>query len=137
MMKGAYLLVMDLQKERSVAVGRLGVIEFQKGYYIYVGSALNGLEQRIERHLRQHKKTHWHIDYLLPFTRVMDVFYKESPRREECRIALEFERTFSYITGFGCSDCSCESHLFHGVPQDLYRRIDSLDMEQYRLHKNP
>jgi Uri superfamily endonuclease len=132
-MQGAYLLVMDLQDNRSIAVGRLGMIAFQKGYYIYVGSGLNGLEQRIQRHLREQKKIHWHIDYFLPFTRVMDVFYKESAQREECRIALELKRTFSCVTGFGCSDCSCISHLFYGEPDEVYSRIDSLGMKRYHF----
>ncbi len=61
-MKGVYLLVMELPKNTSVMVGKHRLVHFQKGYYVYVGSALNGLEQRIERHLRKQKKIHWHID---------------------------------------------------------------------------
>ncbi|HWR26982.1 MAG TPA: GIY-YIG nuclease family protein, partial [Candidatus Thermoplasmatota archaeon] len=72
---------------------------------------MNGLDQRIQRHLRTNKKTHWHIDYLLPSTEIVDIFYKENTRKEECRIAREFERNFTNISGFGCSDCTCKSHL--------------------------
>jgi Uri superfamily endonuclease len=136
-MKGSYLLVMELQNDTSVIVGKLGPIHFQKGCYVYVGSALNGLEQRIQRHLRTQKKVHWHIDYLLPFTEVVNVFYKESGRREECRIAQAFEKNLSNITGFGCSDCSCKSHLFYRSPSDIHGIIDSLDMKPYLLHTNP
>ena len=47
LMKGAYLLVMKLDKDVLIAVGKLGVLSFKKGYYVYVGSALQGLDHRI------------------------------------------------------------------------------------------
>jgi len=130
-MKGSYLLVMELRSDASIQIGKHGLIDFQKGYYVYVGSALNGLEQRIKRHLREQKKIHWHIDYLLPFTRVVDIFYRENTRREECTIAQEFERNFSGVPGFGCSDCSCKSHLFHGSLDAIENVAISVPMETY------
>lgn len=136
-MKGTYLLVMELYKDTSLMIGKHGVIHFQRGCYAYVGSALNGLDQRIQRHLRSNKKTHWHIDYLLPFTKIVDVFYKENTRREECEIAKGFEKNFTYIPGFGCSDCVCTSHLFNGSYHNILRVIDSLNMKLYPLHTNP
>ena len=63
--KGSYLLIIKLQDDKKILVGKLGKIAFKKGYYVYVGSAMNGLEQRLQRHLRSQKKFHWHIDYLL------------------------------------------------------------------------
>lgn len=131
LMKGSYLLVMQLQNDTSVLVGKLRLVEFQKGCYVYVGSALNGLEQRIQRHLRRQKKIHWHIDYLLPFTKVVDIFYKESTRREECMMAQEFERIFTGIPGFGCSDCACKSHLFLGSLDAIEKAAVSVSMELY------
>jgi Uri superfamily endonuclease len=136
-MKGTYLLVMELQKDARIMIGKHGVIDFQNGSYVYVGSALNGLEKRIQRHLRNRKKIHWHIDYLLPYAEVVDVFYKEGTEREECEVAQSFERNVPHIIGFGCSDCECKSHLFHGPSPDIQRVIDSLDMRQYLLHTNP
>jgi Uri superfamily endonuclease len=128
-MKGTYLLVMKLRKDTSIMIGKHGLVHFQKGCYAYVGSALNGLDQRIQRHLRTKKKTHWHIDYLLPFTVVVDVFYKESTRREECRVARVFERNFTGIPGFGCSDCSCKSHLFYDSSHEISQRALDLQMK--------
>ena len=136
-MKGSYLLVLKLRNDASIQVGKHGVADLRKGYYVYVGSALNGLEQRIQRHLRKHKKIHWHIDYLLPFTEVVDIFYTESVRRDECRIAQMFDRKISDISGFGCSDCTCSSHLFTGALQDIRKIIDYLEMKSYLLHANP
>ncbi len=136
-MKGTYLLVMTLPDDTSLTVGRRGVIHFQKGCYAYVGSAFNGLEQRIQRHLRTDKKTHWHIDYLLPFTEIVEIFYKENTQREECRLAQTLYRNFTNIPGFGCSDCACTSHLFTGSYHDILRTIDSLNMKPFPFHTNP
>jgi Uri superfamily endonuclease len=130
-MKGTYLLVMELGKDTSIRVGKHGFVHFQKGWYAYVGSALNGLEQRIQRHLRKQKKIHWHIDYFLPFTEIVDIFYMESIRRKECSIAHVFERNFTGIPGFGCSDCSCESHLFYGYSHKLSKRALDLQMKTF------
>lgn len=135
-MKGVYLLVMELPKNTSVMVGKHGFVYFQQGYYVYVGSALNGLEQRIERHLRKQKKIHWHIDYLLPSTEIVDIFYKESNRRDECRIARVFERTFPGILGFGCSDCACSSHLFYGSSKEISKVVVDLQMKSYLMKAN-
>jgi len=136
-MKGTYLLILELLDDVSIQIGKLGFFEFQKGCYVYVGSGLNGLEQRIRRHLREKKKIHWHIDYFLPFARIVEVFYKESARREECEFAKELAKDFRGVPGFGCSDCSCQSHLFVGSPQDVFRCIDTLDMRQYLVYPNP
>jgi Uri superfamily endonuclease len=130
-MKGTYLLVMELGKDTSIMVGKHGFVHFQKGCYAYVGSALNGLDQRIRRHLRTKKKTHWHIDYLLPFTEVIGIFYIECARREECRVSRVFERNFTVIPGFGCSDCSCESHLFYGSSHEISQKALDLQMKTY------
>ena len=132
-MKGAYLLVMELHKDTSILVGKHGILHFKKGCYVYVGSALNGLEQRIQRHLRTNKKRHWHIDYLLPFTEIVEILYKENTRREECAIARMFKRNFTNILGFGCSDCSCRSHLFHGSFKELSEIANNLQMKTYLL----
>jgi Uri superfamily endonuclease len=136
-MKGTYLLVMELHNDTSILVGNRGMIHFQKGYYIYVGSALNGLDQRIQRHLRNDKKIHWHIDYLLPPAEILTIFYKENTRREECRIARLFARNFRIIPSFGCSDCACISHLFSGEYEELHKIIVTLGMKPYLVYPNP
>ncbi len=132
-MKGTYLLVMVLPNDTTVMVGKQGTYQFQKGWYVYVGSALNGLEQRVLRHLRKEKKVHWHIDYFLPHVQMVNIFYKENNRREECRVASAFQRNFAAIAGFGCSDCCCSSHLFVGSLDEIQRTIASIGMEEYPL----
>ncbi|PNX47417.1 MAG: endonuclease [Thermoplasmata archaeon M11B2D] len=136
-MKGAYLVVMKLDKDTLIQIGKRKVLGFTKGYYVYVGSALQGLNQRIRRHLRYEKKTHWHIDYLRPYTEVVAIFYKENIVKEECTIAQALQEYFGSIPGFGCSDCSCESHLFFGSSQEISQVACALGMKPYRLEANP
>ena len=129
-MKGSYVLLIKLEKDKEIQIGKLGIIAFKKGYYAYVGSALNGLEQRINRHLRKNKKMHWHIDYLLKFGKIDSVFYKEHNKKEECNIAKLFSKLIS-VEGFGSSDCNCKSHLFYGSKNEIIKIIDSQKLKQF------
>lgn len=112
-MKGCYILLMELPEDETLKIGKLGRIKFKKGFYAYVGSGMNNLEKRVERHLQKRKKLHWHIDYFLKRAVIKEVFYAESNKREECKIARKFAKTYTRgIKNFGCSDCKCPSHLF-------------------------
>lgn len=132
-MKGSYALITALNKDSKIKVGKLGLINFSKGYYAYVGSALNGLEARINRHLRKEKKLYWHLDYLLRKAIISKIFYKEGLDREECEFAKELEKKFKTIKGFGASDCKCKSHLFYSkhYPQ-LQSTIVKMGMNKYK-----
>lgn len=118
-MKGTYVLIIENSKDTEIEIGKIGRIAFKEGFYAYVGSALSGLERRIERHLRDpgdNKKLHWHIDYLLasPAVKVKEVVFAETvARRRECELAVHMNLVS--ITNFGCSDCRCKSHLFYST----------------------
>jgi len=112
-MKGAYVLFIELSKNGEIKIGALGKVKFKKGFYAYVGSAMNNLEKRVARHLRKEKKLHWHIDYLLMRADVKEIYFRENSKREECLIAKKFAKDFKSVKNFGCSDCKCESHLFY------------------------
>lgn len=113
-MKGVYVLVVFVCRDVGIKIGALGIVDFEKGLYAYVGSAQNGLEKRVGRHLRKVKKRFWHIDYLLDndAVRVVKVFCREAGKSEECRIAGKLSEKGVAVKRFGCSDCSCVSHLF-------------------------
>ena len=112
MVTGSYLLVVWLDKSKKIMVGKLGKLLFNEGWYVYIGSALRGVDQRVQRHLRKTKKLHWHIDYFLLHADIIDVFYFESKERTECMIADVFSASCESVLGFGCCDCDCKSHLF-------------------------
>ena len=110
-MKGSYILTMEMSGEKRIMVGKLGMINFNKGYYAYVGSALNGLEGRLKRHLSSEKKLYWHIDYLLEDASIREIFCLDEDK--ECEFARELGKKFKCILKFGSSDCKCDSHLFY------------------------
>jgi sugar fermentation stimulation protein A len=112
---GNYLILLELPKSRRVETGALGTIGFQKGWYVYSGSARKNLSARISRHLRKTgKKKHWHIDYLTPYAGRIKAFPVMSYRNLECELAGELERLGGKpVENFGSSDCRCASHLFY------------------------
>lgn len=125
-MKGTYTLLLENTAPIKIQIGKLGKIEFEEGSYAYVGSALNSLEARIERHLSDEKKLHWHIDYLLKRVQIKDVLYAEGKRKKECDIAESLAGSFTSIKGFGSSDCDCESHLFYS--NALHRLREEIEL---------
>lgn len=112
--KGSYILLISLDAETRIPVGKLGEFEFLPGFYLYCGSALNGLSQRIDRHVSVNKKLHWHIDYLLLCARLDEVWAVFSSQRLECSLAqsiLTLPGAMVPVAGFGSSDCKCRTHL--------------------------
>ena len=134
-MKGTYFLLMSLNSDKSIQIGKLGKIQFRKGWYVYIGSALNGLEGRINRHLRSEKKHHWHIDYFLDYAKIKKVYVKRGIVKEECTVSQSFLKHFETISNFGCSDCSCKSHLYIGEKMSLESQIKNFQFVEFSAMK--
>jgi len=116
--RGSYLLLLHLNRTRVIPIGSLGRVRFPKGFYIYVGSAMENLSHRLRRHQRLEKRIHWHIDRLRPHARFVAALPIRSSDRLECGLARSMDKIAAWsIPGFGCSDCRCESHLF-GMTND-------------------
>ena len=130
-MKGTYILLMYLEKEACITIGKKGNISFKKGWYVYIGSALNGLESRISRHMKAMKNHHWHIDYFIDHAMIKRVYIKMGEVREECVVASSFSEWFSYVPRFGSSDCNCVSHLFQGSKEELEEKSVQLGFGRY------
>jgi sugar fermentation stimulation protein A len=121
-MKGVYVLIISLFRNQSLYLRSLGQLSFQKGTWIYIGSAMgNGstsLEHRIRRHFRSEKTIHWHIDHLLKKdSKIRCSIWSESFEPAECTIAQNIEKMkkiFPGPKGFGASDCKnkCYTHLY-------------------------
>ncbi len=112
---GIYNLVINLSKKKEIKIGRLGTFVFPKGFYVYTGSAQNGLEKRISRHLSSDKKFHWHIDYLLSHAKVIKVI-RYVGRKGECklnRVTGQSAGATQIVKKFGSSDCNCATHLYY------------------------
>ena len=116
-MKGSYILLIRLPEAQTMTIGSLSEVYFPQGYYAYVGSALSGVESRVNRHLNQNKRLHWHIDYLLPKASITEIIVSETNGKVECAIARALSAQFDSIPGFGSSDCQCLSHLFFAAEE--------------------
>ena len=127
-MKGTYALVLQLERQEEIAIGKLGAFTFPAGYYLYVGSALGpgGLEARLARHRRRDKKLRWHIDYLLEHAQLVEVWSAVSTARLEClwaQAARQLPGSETPVPGFGSSDCRCPSHLIRLVRKPSYEEF--------------
>lgn len=116
MPKGVYTLLFRNSPCRA-RIGAIGMREFSVGWHIYVGSARgSGGFARVRRHQRlallKDRPPRWHIDYLLldPHFDLSATISAATDRDCECDLARAIGGT--YIPGFGCSDCTCPSHLF-------------------------
>ena len=112
---GAYALVLRLRRAARLRVGRLGDLRFAPGWYVYVGSARGGLRARVARHLRGGaKRRHWHVDHLREHALPVAVALWPGPTADECVLARAVAGAAAgRVEGFGSSDCSCASHLYH------------------------
>jgi Uri superfamily endonuclease len=114
--QGTYALVIYLSRATTIHIGALGAFKFPRGYYLYIGSAMNGLAARIARYLRQDKKTHWHIDYFLARALVKEVWTHRGTERFEhawAQTALALPNAKVIAPRFGASDCKCATHLVY------------------------
>src|ERR1035441_8593615 len=114
---GTYVLVLSSRSTDLIQIGRLGALQLQSGFYVYVGSALGpgGVRARLAHHLKLSRRPHWHIDHLRAHTRVEEIWYRFDTRRLEHAWAERIKRAEGVsvpLVGFGSTDCRCESHLF-------------------------
>ncbi len=112
---GAYVLVVDLPSPATICVGGLGDVPFEKGIYLYCGSAQAGLMPRLARHMRPDKKRHWHIDHLTGAGEVIGALTFQGGKETECRLATFIDSVPGVVPlgqRFGSSDCRCSTHLF-------------------------
>jgi sugar fermentation stimulation protein A len=131
-MKGTYCLLFALPRDVSVRVGALGKRDFPAGAYVYVGSALGGVEGRVGRHRRAGKRKKWHIDYLLDKGEVVaTIVVPSDEKRTECSVArsmVSSGEAEAVVPGFGSSDCRCPSHLLYLGDIDPERAAETVSM---------
>ncbi len=113
--QGAYVLILEAERSVPLRVATLPRIHLPPGRYAYVGSAngAGGIRARVRRHLRPHKKAHWHVDHLTASATVIEVV--AYPDADECDVVdrlLRRRGATTPVAGFGSSDCKrCASHL--------------------------
>jgi endonuclease-3 len=113
--KGAYAILIRLKRAQQITIGRKD-LKLAVGYYVYAGSAQGGLRGRLNRHINGPHSGHWHIDKLLDAGDVIDVqMVFTTEKSAECDLAAAFAAAPGAvpITGFGASDCACQTHLHY------------------------
>lgn len=122
--KGIYGLII-----RLVNKSRVLHYELEPGSYVYIGRAMNGLENRLSRYMKPIHKPHWHIDYLLMIARPMAIVtaLTEDPHMEH-EAACILASTNKYVPRFGSTDDDCPSHLFMGGADDVINVFASLGL---------
>jgi len=113
---GTYALILANDSVQVVTVGRLGTLELQPGWFVYVGSAQGpgGLAARVGRHIQIEKKRRWHIDYVRPQVELREVWFTHGSEKVECQWAqkmAQMPKAELRYQRFGASDCSCAAHL--------------------------
>ena len=129
--KGTYTLLIRVEEPATVDVGALGEISFDDALYAYTGSAFGtGGLSRIDRHARvasgENEARHWHVDYLLGCDASTLVAAYMTSQDAECEVARAVDG--EPVPRFGCSDCSCDSHLKRTTPEaveDAYAERDA------------
>lgn len=111
---GAYMLVLENPVSFKTSVGKLGEVDFKKGFYVYAGSARKNLKARLDRHGRLRKTIHWHIDHIVPARmKILKTFPIRRKDDMEENIAGDLLRICDgFVNGFGSTDSRQPSHLF-------------------------
>ena len=120
-------MVLALDKKKDIRAGRKRYI-LDEGFYCYVGSAMNNLEKRIERHaeIAVGKRTgplRWNIDYLTSKASLINFKTIKTDKKIECRLSDRIKKlSDGTVRGFGSSDCKCGSHLHYFKESPLFLR---------------
>ena len=143
-MKGVYILILKLNDDKVIQVGKLGQLKFKKGFYAYTGSALgNGGFKRVNRHFEvasgKNKVRRWHIDYILPNSEMLSAVLLPTNDALECTVAKKMGQFLNEFPGFGCTDCNCLTHLFFSEKdpeEDIVKTCRFLEIESIIINPN-
>lgn len=115
---GSYALLCIPCTTGEIQIGKLGTLDLQPGYYVYVGSAFGpgGVRARIMHHIQRSSRPHWHIDYLKPHCTLEEIWVEYSEMKQESVWVERLSncvRSSTPLIGFGASDGRADAHLFH------------------------
>ena len=155
-------MVMHLDHEMDLEIGSKGMMHFNAGYYMYIGSAKANLTKRIERHKRKRKKMHWHLDYFRSHCEMIAALpirtsgflleswswthepYPSMPSMPDPDIEVSVECALAdavraiaewEVPKFGSSDCYCTSHLFGMKENPIHNKAFMDVVEEFRMNQ--
>lgn len=146
---GVYLLIINVESDCEIHTRGRKIFNIRRGMYIYVGSALRGLESRIRRYLEKKFmiRQHWHIDYLLSRCRSKIIHILcSSLTNYDLNIRAEILLSFTLLSvrylrpvhGFGATDIRhLRSNLYYiDCEKSLEEIIDDLKEILNTLFRN-
>ena len=120
-----YVVLTRVPRRSTLAVGSLGAVTLERGWYAYVGSALRAREARVARHVAREKPLRWHADYLFTAFPAERAWLVDGAAGE-CELA----GALAAVVGaerrprrFGAGDCRCAGHLVRLPRRPLRRDI--------------
>ncbi len=117
---GTYGILLSVEGTHRLAVGSLGALRFPPGTYVYTGGAARGLASAVDRLVRAEGSGQRHVDRLDPLAaeRAAETFPGEPV---PCELATHIARLPGAlpVLGFGSTGCSCLTHLYGFLDQDL------------------
>jgi len=120
-----YIVVTRVPRRSALAVGSLGTVTLDRGWYAYVGSAARARDARVARHLACEKPIRWHADYLFTAFPAERAWLVDGASGE-CALA----GALAALPGaerlprrFGAGDCRCSGHLVHFTRRPLRRDL--------------
>jgi len=118
-----YVVLTYVPRRTTVAVGSLGPVVFERGWYAYVGSAARARRARVARHLAPEKPLRWHADYLFGVFPARRAWFVDGAAGE-CALAgalAALPGAARHPRRFGAGDCRCAGHLVR-LPRRPRRR---------------
>jgi len=120
-----YIVLTCVPRRTRLAVGSLGTVTLERGWYAYVGSAVRGRCARVARHLAREKPRRWHADHLFAAFPARGAWLVDGAAGE-CALAA----ALAALPGaerrpprFGAGDCRCAGHLVRFGRRPLRRDL--------------
>ncbi|HDP77757.1 MAG TPA: DUF123 domain-containing protein [Mesotoga infera] len=123
--KGDYVVLFFLKETVEVS-SRCRKWTLDSGYYMYVGSAMSSLAERVKRHLIEEKRKYWHIDYLRENAEVVAALLLPTEEQREEELSNLVSEYGEAVPGFGASDCSTDSNLYRLESRNMGRVFSSI-----------
>jgi Uri superfamily endonuclease len=120
-----YIVLTRVPRRSQCAVGSLGTVTLERGWYAYVGSAARAREARVARHLALEKPLRWHADYLFTAFPAGRAWLVDGAAGE-CELAGALEAlpgAERWPRRFGAGDCRCAGHLIRFTRRPLRRDL--------------
>ncbi len=120
-----YIVLTRVPRRTALAVGSVGMVTLERGWYGYVGSAARARGARVARHLAREKQLRWHADYLFTAFPAERAWLVDGAAGE-CELA----GALAALPGaerlprrFGAGDCRCAGHLVRFARRPLRRDL--------------